>query len=67
MSDPDPLRTRDEAAERLHVSEATVRRLCKAGHLVRVNVSARMWRITDSSIEAHIASRTETGAANATG
>lgn len=58
MAVPDRLLNRIEVADRLHVSEATVRRLCQTGHLIRVQVSARMWRVPESSVEAHIASRT---------
>jgi excisionase family DNA binding protein len=45
-----------EAAERLRVSEKTVRRLVAAGHLTEVRVSERSPRITEASVEAHIAS-----------
>ncbi len=48
---------RIEAAERLHVSEMTVRRLGKAGHLTEVRVGVRAIRITEESVEAHIAAR----------
>ena len=58
MTDTDRLLNRLEVAERLHVSEGTVRRLAAAGHLVRVQVSARMWRVPESSVEALIAART---------
>ena len=54
----DPLLERAEAAERLRVSEATVRRLARAGHLTEVLVSDRSPRILESSVEAHIARRT---------
>jgi excisionase family DNA binding protein len=56
--DTGPLLERAEAAERLRVSEATVRRLTAAGHLTEVRVSERSPRITVSSVEAHIARRT---------
>lgn len=45
---------RSEAAERLRVSEKTVRRLAAAGHLTEVRVSERSPRITEESIEAHL-------------
>jgi excisionase family DNA binding protein len=48
---------RSEAAERLHVSEMTVRRLGKAGHLTEVRVGERAIRIDEDSIERHIAQR----------
>lgn len=54
----DTLLERAEAAERLRVSEATVRRLAAAGHLTEVRVSDRSPRILESSVEAHIARRT---------
>jgi excisionase family DNA binding protein len=44
-----------EAAERLRVSERTVGRLTAAGCLTEVRVSERSPRITESSVEAHIA------------
>jgi excisionase family DNA binding protein len=46
---------RGEAADRLHVSEMTVRRLGRAGHLEEIRVSKRAVRITEASVEAHIA------------
>jgi excisionase family DNA binding protein len=48
---------RAEAAERLHVSEMTVRRLGKAGHLDEIRVGERAVRITEDSVERHIAAR----------
>lgn len=48
---------RGEAAERLHVSEMTVRRLGKAGHLTEVRVGERAIRIEEDSVERHIAER----------
>jgi excisionase family DNA binding protein len=48
---------RGEAATRLHVSEMTIRRLGKAGHLTEVRVGERAVRIDEDSIEAHIAGR----------
>jgi excisionase family DNA binding protein len=45
---------RSEAAERLHVSEKTVRRLTAAGYLTEVRVSERSPRITEESIERHV-------------
>lgn len=51
------LLTRGEAAERLHVSEMTVRRLGRAGYLEEIRVGVRAVRITVSSIERHLAVR----------
>ena len=48
---------RAEAAERLHVSERTVRRLTAAGHLDEIRVSVRSPRIDEDSVERHIAER----------
>lgn len=48
---------RGEAAERLHVSEKTVRRLGRAGHLEEIRVSERAVRITEDSLERHLAER----------
>lgn len=47
------LLTRAEAAERLRISERTVRRLAKDGRLEEVFVSARSPRITEDSVETH--------------
>jgi excisionase family DNA binding protein len=54
---PGGLLDRAEAAERLHVSEMTVRRLGRAGDLDEIRVSKRAVRITLDSIERHLASR----------
>lgn len=48
---------RAEAAERLHVSEMTVRRLGRAGDLDEIRVGKRAVRVTEESIDRHIASR----------
>jgi excisionase family DNA binding protein len=48
---------RGEAAARLHVSEMTVRRLGKAGHLIEVRVGERAIRIDEDSVERHIEAR----------
>lgn len=48
---------RGEAAELLHVSQMTVRRLAMAGHLTEVRVGERAIRVTEDSIERHIAAR----------
>jgi excisionase family DNA binding protein len=48
---------RAEVAERLHVSEMTVRRLARAGHLDEIRVSARAVRIDEDSVERHLAAR----------
>jgi len=48
---------RAEVAARLHVSEMTVRRLGRAGHLDEIRVSDRAVRITEDSVERHLAAR----------
>jgi excisionase family DNA binding protein len=48
---------RGEAAERLHVSERTVRRLGAAGSLDEIRVSDRAVRVTEDSVERHLAER----------
>jgi excisionase family DNA binding protein len=48
---------RAEAAERLHVSERTVRRLGAAGRLDEIRVSDRAVRVTEDSLERHLAER----------
>jgi excisionase family DNA binding protein len=58
---------RAEAAERLHVSERTVRRLTAAGHLTEVRVSLRAIRIDEDSVERHIAGRRVTRTTEGTG
>lgn len=50
------LLTRGEAAERLRLSEATVRRLARRGHLHEVRVSERAVRVDEDSVE-HLAAR----------
>ncbi len=46
-----PLLRRDEVAERLNVSERTVRRYGKSGLLVERRVGPRLVRITRESVE----------------
>ncbi len=48
---------RAETAERLNVSTMTVRRLGAAGALEEIRVSARAIRITEESVERHLAGR----------
>jgi predicted site-specific integrase-resolvase len=48
---------RAEVAERLHVSEKTVRRLGAAGRLDEIRVSDRAVRVTEVSLERHLADR----------
>ena len=48
---------RGEVAGRLHVSQMTVRRLAMAGHLTEIRVSQRAIRVTEDSVERHIADR----------
>lgn len=48
---------RAEAAERLNVSQMTVRRLGRDGCLEEIRVGKRAVRITLDSIERHLASR----------
>jgi excisionase family DNA binding protein len=50
-ADDDLLLTRAEAAERLHVSVQTVRRLAESGHLDEVQVSARAVRVRTASVD----------------
>jgi excisionase family DNA binding protein len=57
------LLTRVEAAERLHVSLSTVRRLGAAGVIAEVRVSDRLVRIDPVSVEAHIRARCRSGEA----
>lgn len=45
------LLTRDQAAEVLHVSADTVRRLSRQGELDEVRVSTRLVRVTAASVE----------------
>jgi len=49
-----PLLTRDEAAERLHVSESTVVRLGRAGSITEIRVGKRGIRIDPASVERYI-------------
>jgi excisionase family DNA binding protein len=49
---PGPLLLRSEAAERLHVSERTVRRYGKSGLLDERRVGPRLIRVTAESVEA---------------
>jgi excisionase family DNA binding protein len=51
MAAEDELLTRAEAAERLHVSVQTVRRLAEAGHLDEVQVGLRAVRVRGSSVD----------------
>jgi excisionase family DNA binding protein len=51
------LLNRAEVAERLHVSVMTVRRLSASGDLDERRVSKRAVRITEASVEAHLAGR----------
>ena len=54
---PGRLLNRTEAAERMHVSKMTVRRLGAAGHLEEIRVGARAIRITEESVDRHLADR----------
>jgi excisionase family DNA binding protein len=60
---------RAETAERLHVSKMTVRRLGAAGRLDEIRVGERAVRITEQSVERHLAerriNRTRQGTVNA--
>ena len=58
MPIPSRLFDRAEAAELLHVSQDTVKRLVASGRLVETWVSDRSPRITAESIEAHLAANT---------
>ena len=49
------LLSRGEAAERLRISERTVRRYGKAGLLVERRVGPRLIRVTAESVEAFLA------------
>jgi excisionase family DNA binding protein len=51
MADDDLLLTRAEAAERLHVSIQTVRRLGESGDLDEVQVGPRAVRVRGSSVD----------------
>ena len=51
------LLTRGEAAERLSVSEMTVRRLGQADRLTEIRVGKRAIRIDEDSVERHITER----------
>ena len=52
-----PLLTRDEAAERLHVSESTVVRLGRSGAITEIRVGKRGIRIDPASVERYIRAR----------
>jgi excisionase family DNA binding protein len=54
---PDHLLSRPEVAERLRVSHRTVRRLGAAGLLEEIRVSERLVKITERSVEQHLAER----------
>ena len=54
---PGRLLDRAETAEWLHVSRMTVRRLGAAGMLEEIRVGARAIRITERSVERHLAER----------
>lgn len=58
------LLSRDEVAERLHVSRRTVRRLARAGQLDETFVTPQSPRITPESVERHL-ERNRTAAASA--
>jgi len=60
-----PLLTRDEAAERLHVSFSTVRRLAAEGKITEVQVGKRAVRVDGDSVEAHLRSGVRQGAPEA--
>jgi excisionase family DNA binding protein len=51
---------RGEAAARLRVSEDTVCRLVASGRLTEVRVTERLPKITEASVDAHIAATTVT-------
>ncbi|MFI5064087.1 MAG: helix-turn-helix transcriptional regulator [Streptosporangiales bacterium] len=59
MSEPLRLLRRREAAERLAVSERTIRRWGAAGLLDERKVGLRAVRITEASVEARIGENTE--------
>jgi excisionase family DNA binding protein len=48
------LLSREEVAERLHVSSDTVRRLVRGGHLEEILVSPQSPRITPESVDRHL-------------
>jgi excisionase family DNA binding protein len=52
-----PLLTRDETAERLHVSESTVVRLGRSGDLTEIRIGKRSVRIDPLSVDAYIRAR----------
>ncbi|HEX3962398.1 MAG TPA: helix-turn-helix domain-containing protein [Trebonia sp.] len=62
MTDPAPLLDCRETAERLRVSEHTVRRYGKSGLLDERRVGPWLVRYTEASVEALIAKREETPA-----
>ncbi len=51
MADEDDLLTRAEAAERLHLSVQTIRRLADAGQLTEVRVGLRAVRVHRGDVE----------------
>lgn len=51
MAAEDELLTRAKAAERLHVSVQTVRRLAEAGHLDEVQVGLQAVRVRGGSVD----------------
>ena len=54
--DPGRLLRLDEAADRLTISPATLRRLIKDGRLAAVKISDRALRIRPADLEAYVAS-----------
>ena len=56
-ADGEHLLSRPEVAERLRVSRRTVRRLGAAGMLEEIRVGERAVRITEASVERHLAER----------
>lgn len=52
-----PLFTRKEAAARLHVSEATLIRLARAGLITEIRVGERAVRISPDVIDDYLAAR----------
>lgn len=62
MAELVPLLDRSEAAERLHVSERTVRRWAKAGRLEERRVSPRVVLVTENSVTALLSAGGDTAA-----
>ena len=52
-----PLLTRQQAAERLNVSESTLDRLIRSGDITAIKFSRRLVRVDPASVEANIAQR----------